>query len=136
GHGPLGPVHPQVGGDPAPRELQPQPRALDLAQPVGQAMGFYGVGVAVPLKWVNALARAFLPPLEPASRASLSPCSKWIPPYWRDSPACSAAYRKLVHDRVIGLAGTPRWVSVRGSTLELPAGMVTLSSKLPRPVKP
>jgi hypothetical protein len=37
---------------------------------------------------------------------------------------------------VIGLAGTPGWVSVRGSTLELPAGMVTLSSKLPRPVNP
>ena len=36
----------------------------------------------------------------------------------------------------IGLAGTPGWVAVRGSTLELPAGMVTLSSKLPRPVKP
>jgi DNA replication protein DnaC len=52
-----------------------------------------------------------LPTLEPASRASLSPCSKWIPPYWRDSPACSAAYRKLVHDKVIGLAGTPGWVA-------------------------
>src|SRR5512133_1181375 len=36
----------------------------------------------------------------------------------------------------IGLAGAPGWVAVRGSTLELTAGMVTLSSKLPRPVKP
>ena len=66
----------------------------------------------------------------------MSPCSKWTPPYWRDSPAWLAAYWKLVHDRVIGWAGTPGWVAVLGSTLELPAGMVTLSSKLPRPVKP
>ena len=34
------------------------------------------------------------------------------------------------------MAGTPGWVAVRGSTWELPAGMVTFSSKLPRPVKP
>src|SRR4030095_13829457 len=73
--------------------------------------------------------------MAPASRASLSPSSKWIPPYSRDWPACSAAYRKLVHLRVIGLAGTPGWVAVLGSTLELPAGMVTIISKLPRPVK-
>ena len=36
---------------------------------------------------------------------------------------------------MIGWAGTPGWVAVLGSTLELPAGMVTFSSKLPRPVK-
>jgi hypothetical protein len=34
---------------------------------------------------------------------------------------------------VIGWAGTPGWVAVHGSTLELPALMVTLSSKFPRP---
>jgi hypothetical protein len=33
--------------------------------------------------------------LAPAARASLSPCSKWTPPYWRDSPAWLAAYWKL-----------------------------------------
>ena len=33
------------------------------------------------------------------------------------------------------MAGTPSWVAVLGSTLELPAGMVTVSSKLPRPQK-
>src|SRR5512133_3805011 len=82
-----------------------------------------------------ALAQALSPTLVPAARASLSPCSKWTPPYWRDSPAWSAAYRKFVQDRVIGFAGTPGWVAVRGSTWELPAGMVTFSSKLPRPVK-
>src|SRR5512132_1319848 len=82
-----------------------------------------------------ALAQALSPTWAPAARGSLSPCSKWTPPYWRDSPAWLAAYWKLVHDRVIGLAGTPGWVAVLGSTLELPAGMVTLSSKLPRPVQ-
>src|SRR4029453_2444079 len=83
-----------------------------------------------------ALAQALSPTLAPASRASLSPCSKCTPPYWRDSPAWLAAYWKLVHDKVIGCAGTPGWVAVLASTLELPAAMVTLSSKLPRPVKP
>jgi hypothetical protein len=37
-----------------------------------------------------------------------------MPPYRRDLPACSAAYRKLVHFSVIGLAGTPGWVAMRG----------------------
>jgi hypothetical protein len=36
-----------------------------------------GIGTAVPLRKVIALAQAFLPTLEPAARASLSPCSKW-----------------------------------------------------------
>jgi hypothetical protein len=75
-------------------------------------------------------------PCRPECRPLRDACSKWTPPYWRDNPACSAAERKLVHDRVIGLAATPRRVAVRGSSRELPAGMVTLSSKLPRPVKP
>jgi hypothetical protein len=37
-------------------------------------------------------------------------------------------------DRVTGAAGTPGWVSVRGSTRELPAGMVSDIPKVSLPV--
>src|SRR5687768_12147198 len=55
----------------------------------------------------------------PATLASRSPSLKWIPPYWRDSPAWSAAAVKDFQDKVTGAAGT-----APGSTLELPAGKV------------
>src|ERR671913_263980 len=70
------------------------------------------------------------PTSRPASLASRSPSSKWMPPYRRDSPAWSAASVNDFQDKVTGAAGT-----VPGSTLELPAGMVIDMPRSSLPVK-
>src|SRR5207247_2003657 len=65
----------------------------------------------------------------PSARPAWSPWSKWMPPYWREMPAWSAAEEYVGHDRVTGADG-----AMPGSIRELPTFAVKELPKVSLPV--